>query len=203
MAMLDKGILANPESGRLILLRAEFSLRDWCISEALEDFGKAREKGADQARVEAGYACALHMSGAPVGECIAAYHVASALNPEDGGLRLNLVQLLFLMGDSDEARKKLDEATRMGLDESAQLEAQFYRLCHTVSDPAGIFPATKVLLTGGARLHWNIQPNIETVRMSEPQKAVLLEQVSKVMAGERDQTTLDEILTNWPRADSQ
>ncbi len=78
----------------------------------------------------------------------------------------------------------------------------FYRLCHTFSDPAEIFRATKALLTGGAQLRWNIQPNIETVRRREPQKAVLLEQVSKVMAGEQDQILLDEIFTHWPSADS-
>ena len=200
--LLDRGILANPESGRLLMRRAEFSLGDGSSLEALEGFQQAREKRANQARVEAGYAYALHMSGAPVGECIAAYHVATALNPENGALWLNLAQLLFLKDDGNEAGKKLDKAIRLGLDESAQLEALFYRLCHTLSDPAEIFRATKALLTRGARLRWNIQPNIETVRRRELQKSVLLEQVSKVMAGEQDQILLDEIFTHWPSADS-
>ena len=200
--LLDKGILVNPESGRLHLLRAELSLRDGSSLEALEGFRQAREKRADQARVEAGYAFALHMSGAPVGECIAAYQTAIALNPAEAALRLNIAQLLFLKDDSNEARKNLDEAIRLGLDESAQLEALFYNLCHTLSDAAEIFRATKALLTGGARLCWNIQPNIEAARRREPQKAVLLEQVAKVMAGEKDQTLLNEIVTHWPSADS-
>ena len=72
--LLDKGILAHPESGRLLMRRAEFSLDGGSSLKALEGFRQAREKRADQARVEAGYACALQMSGAPVGECIAAYH---------------------------------------------------------------------------------------------------------------------------------
>ena len=140
------------------------------------------------------------MSDAPVGECIAAYHTAIALNPENGALRLNLAQLLFLKDNSNEASKSLDEAIRLGLDESAQLEALFYRLCHTLLDLAEIFPAMKALLAEGARLNWNVQPNIETVRRREPQKAGLLEQVSRVMAGEQSQTLLDEIITHWPSA---
>lgn len=124
--VLDRGITTHPESGRLLLLRADLSLRDGNASEALEGFRRAREKGADQAAVEAGSAFALQLSGAPVGECIAAYRVAIGLNPEDGALRLNLAQLMFIKGDDKEANKLLLEAMRSGLDESAQLEAQFY-----------------------------------------------------------------------------
>lgn len=197
--VLDRGIEAHPESGRLLLLRAELSLLNRTASEALDDFRQAREKGADQARVEAGYGFALQLSGAPVGECIAAYHVAITLTPEEGALRLNLAQLMFTKGDDRGAKRQLRKAMRLGLDESAQLEAQFYLLSHTLFDPATIFQTTKLLLARGARLQWNVRPNIETVSRRDPEKAVLLELVSEVMAGERDYVFLDQILARWPQ----
>jgi Flp pilus assembly protein TadD len=197
--VLDHGIAAHPESGRLPLLRAKLSLINGNALEALEDFRRAREQGADQPRVEVGYAFALQMSGASDGECIAAYHVAITLTPENGALRLNLAQLMFIKVDGPEANKQLQEAMSSGLDESAQLEAQFYLLAHTSSDPAVIFQTTKLLLTRGARLRWNVQPNIETVRRRDPKKAVRLELISKVMAGERDPVFLDQVLARWPR----
>ncbi len=196
--LLERGITANPESGRLLLLRADLSLLNGDALEAVEGFRRAREKRADQAGVEAGYSVALQVSGAPIGECIAAYRVAIALNPENGPLRLNLAQVLFIKGDDKEANKRLHEAMRLSLDESAQLEAQFYLLSHTSSDPAGIFRTTKSLLARGARLRWTVRPNIETVRRHDAQKAALLELVSEVMKGERDQIFLDQILVRWP-----
>ena len=86
----------------------------------------------------------------------------------------------------------------MGLDDSAQLEAQFYRLFHTSSDPAEIFQVMKSLLTQGDRLRWNVLPNIETVSRSDPQKAELLGIVSKVIVGEQHQALLDRVLVQWP-----
>jgi tetratricopeptide (TPR) repeat protein len=197
--VLDRGIMKSPESGRLHLLRAELSLLDGTASEALADFRGARKRGVDQARVEAGYACALQVSGAPIGECIAAYHVAITLTPENGALRLNLAQVMFLKGEDAEANRQLQKAMTLGLDESAQLEAQFYLLSHTSSDPAGILRTTKLLLARGARLRWNVSANIETVRRCDPQKAALLELVSEVMAGERNQVFLDQVLARWPQ----
>ncbi len=196
--VLDRGITTNPESGRLLLLRADLSLHDGNASEALEGFRRAREKGADPAAVEAGCAFALQLGGAPIGECIAAYRAAIALNADDGALRLNLAQLLFVRGDDREANRLLLQAMRLGLDESAQLEAQFYLLCHTSSELAEIVRVTKRLLTQGARLRWNVSPNIETVSRRDPQKAVLLELVSEVMAGDQDQMLLDRVLARWP-----
>jgi Tfp pilus assembly protein PilF len=197
--LLNLGITAHPENRLLLLLRAELSLLDGAALDALEDFRRAREKGANQAEVENGYAVALQMSGASVGECIAAYRVAITLNPENGALRLNLAQLMFIRGDHTEANRLLHDAMRLGLDASAQLEAQFYILAHNPSDPAVIFQMTKTLLTGGGRLRWDVGPNIEKVRQSDPQKAALLEIVSEVMKGERDQLFLDQALARWPR----
>jgi len=196
--VLDQGLSTHPESGRLLLLRAELSLLSGSALEAVEGFRRAREKGADQAMVEAGYSCALQLSGAPIGDCIAAYHAAIAFNPENGAVRLNLAQLMFIKGYDTEAKEKLQEAMRLRLDESAQLEAQFYLLAHTSSDPAVIFRTTKSLLTRGARLRWNVRANIETVSRRDPQKAALLELISKVMTGERDQAFLGHVLARWP-----
>ena len=91
--VLDTGIAHNPDSGRLLLNRADLSLKSGCVSEALELLRRAREKPGDQAAIEAHYAFALHLNGGPVGECIAAYLTAVALSPENGNLRLNLAQL--------------------------------------------------------------------------------------------------------------
>jgi Flp pilus assembly protein TadD len=194
---LDRGITTNPESGRLLLLRAELSLHDGNALEALEDFRRAREKGADPAAVEAGYAFALQVSGSPIGECIAAYRAAIGLNPEDGALMINLAQLMFIEGEDREANRLLLRAMRSGLDESAQLEAQFYLLSHTSSEPAEIVRVTKRLLNRGARLRWNVRPNIKAVSQRDPQKAVLLELVSQIMAGDQDQELLDQVIARW------
>ena len=75
--------------------------------QGLESFRGARDKGADQAQVECGFAGALHISGAPFGDCIGAYRVAIALNPQMACLRLNLAQLLFLKSDDLEAKRQL------------------------------------------------------------------------------------------------
>lgn len=196
--LLDEGISANPQSGRLHLLQAELHLRDGSISEALERFREARERGANQNQVEIGYAYALQLSNAPIGKCIDAYHVAISLNPDNAVLRLNLAQLLFLKDDRKGGEKNLVKAQQIGLDKPAQLEALFYRLCHTPSDSAPIFDEMEALLQAGARSSWNFQPNIEAVRAHEPQKSSLLGQVSKVIKGELDTSHLDHIKMNWP-----
>lgn len=201
--VLDRGIAKNPESGRLLLLRAELSLRDGNALDALEGFRLAREKGAHQATVqagiEAGYSFALQVSGAPIGECIAAYRVAIALNPENSALRLNLAQLMFVQGENTEAKRHLQQAMKLGLDESAQLEAQFYLLSHTSSDPAEVLRTINTLLERGVRLRWNVSPNIETVSRRDPNKAVLLELVSKVMAEGWNQKVIDQVVARWPK----
>lgn len=93
--ILDKAVQTNPQSGRLHMLLGGAEMLDRRPEQALAAYRRARELGADQAAVEAGYACALHVSGAPLTECIAAYRTAIALNATNGGLRLNMAQLLF------------------------------------------------------------------------------------------------------------
>ena len=104
---LSAGIKGNPYSGRLLLSQGELSLLEGNTPQALESFGRARDKGADQAAVEGGFAFALHSGGAPtrIGECVAAYFAAIALNPQNATLRLNLAQLLFIKSEDREARK--------------------------------------------------------------------------------------------------
>lgn len=198
LTILNAGIKANPDSGRLLLLQGELHLLEGNALEALVSFRRAREKGADQAQVEGRFACALHLSGAPVGDCIGAYRVAIALNPQNADLKLNLAQLLFLKGDDSQANTQLQEAMRMGLGESAQLEAQFYQLAHTFAEPASILKATDEYLSRGARLRWDVRANIEKVRVRHAERAKLLETVYKVMAGEQDRATLVQILAHWP-----
>lgn len=193
--ILDCAIEKNPESGRLLVLRAQIKLEDGAASEALEDFQKARGKNVEQSDVEVGHAIGLHISGAPIGDCIAAYRVAITLAPTLGELRLNLAQLLFLKGENVDAHKQLHEAMTLGLSESAQLEVQFYLLSHTSSDRAAIIQAIRTLLTRGARLRWNIKPNIEFVNSFDSKKASFLKLVSEIMAGERDEKLLESALS--------
>ncbi len=195
--VLDRGITKNPRSPRLLLLRAQLSLIDENAPEALALLRRTRGKGAEQAEIEANYAVALQLSGAPISECIAAYRTALAMNPQEGYVKLNLAQLLFIKGEDAEAKRRLQEALSLGLEAAAQLEAQFYQICHTSSHPKCILRQTRSLLAQGARLRWNVRPNIETIRQHDPQKAVLLELVCDVMAGNRGHELLDEALARW------
>jgi hypothetical protein len=138
------------------------------------------------------------MSGAPIGDCIGAYRVAIGLNPQNANLRLNLAQLLFLKSDDLQANAQLQEAMRMGLDESAQLEAQFYQLAHTSAEPASILQATNDCLSRGALLLWDVRKNIEKVKGRHAEKASLLETVYGVMAGRQDRAALEQVIANWP-----
>jgi tetratricopeptide (TPR) repeat protein len=205
--LLDAGIIANPDSSRLVLLRAELKShsaigmsKDGRVaraSEALEDFRRAREKGAPEADVELGYAYALQMSGAPIGACIASYRAAIALNPRDGNLKLNLAQLLFVKCDNSEGNKLLQEALRIGLDDTAQLEAEFYLVAHTSADPQAVFQKTKSLLARGVRLGWDVQSNLDVIGQCDEEKATLLESVVAVMKGEQQPDILDHVLDRW------
>lgn len=192
-----QGIKKNRDSGRLYLLRGELSLLANNPAEALKDFIVAREKQADQASVEAGYAFALHMSGASFDECIGAYRTAIILNPQNGELRLNLAQLLYLKNNNNDAGKLLQEALSLGITEEAELEAQFYLLCHTEGKSESIFQRIRYLLDEGARLRWDIQPNVEMVAGQNKVKGALLTFVSNVISGNQDQKVLDQVLTSW------
>ena len=202
-AILRAGIGDNPNSGRLHLLLGELSLLHGEAPAALEALRRAREKGADQAKVECAFACGLHMAGGDLGECLGAYRVAVSLNPQNAALKLNLSQLLFLRGDDGEASGYLQEALRGGLDDGAMLEAAFYQLAHTAAEPVPLIRDVTERIARGVRLNWNVLPNIELVRREQPRKAALLEIVRKVMLGQQKPVVLDEVAANWPAVHRQ
>ena len=195
--IIDQALAAHPNSGRLRLLSADLHLRQGDASAALNAFQQAREMGANQVDVEAGYSFALQLCGAPVDECIGSYRVAISLNDKNASLRLNLAQLMFIKGYYAEAKQQLYEAMRLGLDETAQLEAQFYLLCHTSTDSSEVFGTIKSLLMRGARLTWDVRPNIESIAVSNRPKATLLHLVSEVMKGKEPLIRLDETVARW------
>jgi Tfp pilus assembly protein PilF len=195
--VLDQATAKHPDSGRLRLMRANLHLMDRAALQALEQYREARQRGAEQSAVETGYAIALQLSGAPIEECIGAYRVATSVNPQNAALKLNLAQLMFVKGYQAEANAQLREAMKLGLDESAQLEAQFYLLSHTACTAADVFQQMKSLLAGGARLNWDVHPNIEKVSRTNPERAALLEVVVEVIKGERNPIILDQVLERW------
>lgn len=194
--VFEQGIAANPNSGRLLLGHAEQMILDGRASVALSGAEKAREKGADQAAVECCYACALHLSGAPIGQCIAAYRTAVALCPAIGALKLNLAQLLYLKGEDDEASALIREAFKVGVDSSAQLEAQLYFLCHTSADPRRVAEATKTLLKEGGRFKWDASSNIAYLRKRDPARAELAESFLEIMRGNTSPDQLDSLVAH-------
>jgi Flp pilus assembly protein TadD len=196
-AVLRGGIKAHPNSGRLLLLQGQLLLQDGNGQEALLSFAAAREKDANLADVESGYAVALHVSGGPSAACIPAYRVAIALNPENAGLRLNLAQVLFLHGNKADATRNLQAAMQLGLDDSEQLEAEFYRLAHLDADVLEVLSMVRSLLSRGARLRWNVSPTIEVACRAEAQQAAVLFRICEVMAGTQSSHLLDELFAQW------
>jgi tetratricopeptide (TPR) repeat protein len=195
--LIDPALERQPESGRLHLVRGQLLTMNGKPQEALKAFLCAREKRADQAAVEVGYAFALHLSNAPIGDCIGAYRVAIGLAPQVAELRLNLCQLLFLKRQDDEAARQLQEALTLGLSESAELEAQFYMLAHTRADAAAVISRIRWLMGRGGRLAWSVAPNIERARERSPQNAALLGILVLAMEGKRDPSTLELIPSAW------
>jgi Flp pilus assembly protein TadD len=166
--VVQEGLSKNPRSARLVLLLAQIDLHLNRIAEALEGFQRAREAGAEQAAVEAGFAFAKHVGGSSNLDCISAYRTAIALDPQNAALLLNLAQLLFIEDQDEEANRLLRQALRQGLDQDAELEAQFYILAHTRYDHKGSLSRIGTLITDGARLRWQVDPNIEHVQRQDP-----------------------------------
>ncbi len=168
VALLNSAITKHPENGRLCLLLADIHLHHGQPAAALEAYRQARGIHNDQAAVERGYAFALQMSGGAIGDCLAAYRLAITLNPHDANLRLNFAQVLFIAGDNNEAIKQLGKALRLGLEPTAEIEAQFYRVCHVESQQEDALARLQALVDGGARLNWNVNVNISLVRVHDP-----------------------------------
>jgi Tfp pilus assembly protein PilF len=171
--LLNKGLAAHPDSNRLQLLSADMYVHDGAARDALHAYERARELRGDQTHVEAGYAVALHMSGAPPSECIPAYHVAISLNPKNAALRLNLSQLLFINGDTNGAEKELERAFSLGLEKSAQIEGELYRLAHTPSDPSEVIGRLRSILNDNGKLKWNVERNIEILKKAKAKEVLV------------------------------
>ena len=88
--------------------------------------------------------------------------------------------------------EQLNEAARLELDPGARLEEWFYRLAHATSDATGLQRQIESLSARGARLNWNVEPNIARVRQDSPEKAEALDVIAKVMSGKRSVSTLGE-----------
>jgi tetratricopeptide (TPR) repeat protein len=179
--IVESALARHANSGRLHLLLGEVELGEGRTVLALEAFRRARELRADQKAVEADYAVALHMSGAPLNTCIAAYRTAIALNPTNGTLQLNMAQLLFAAGLDDQASDMLRQAWRFELDPSSQLEAHFYSIAHTIVDSGTTASAIQRLLDAGARLNWNVDMTLERVRLHDSTRADLLSELREML----------------------
>jgi tetratricopeptide (TPR) repeat protein len=194
--LLERSATANPRSGRTLLSLANTYLRGGDASRALGLLRQVRDVGANQAAVEASYATALHINGAPIGECIAAYRTGLALNPDHAGLSLNLAQLLFVRGEKKEPNDLLSRALSSGLSDSDNLEAQFYRLAHTDADSTDIIASMRASLAKGGRLKWDMVKNVEVVRAESARRGDLLQMVWNVLRGD-EPDALDNVRNEW------
>jgi tetratricopeptide (TPR) repeat protein len=195
----DCGIRDFPHSSRLVAWRAHLLLLQRRAAEALSEFQRARELGATASETEPGYAIALQLSGASRSECLAAYQGARKIAPANTAVLLNLAQLLFAEGDATQASRYLRDALNLQLDFSAEMEAQFYLLAHTTVESGGVFRRLKELLAHGARMDWDVSPNIEAVSRSCPQKAACLAEISLILRGLQGQESLTTLEARMKR----
>ncbi len=191
MEVLDRSLAFRPASNRLLLCRAQLSILLRNGEDALKRFQAAREAGSDPAQTETGWAISMHLAHRPVGETIAAYRGAIALNPGNGDLKLNLAQLLFVKNQDSDAQALLVDAFRAGLDDASKLEAQFYLLCHSGEDLRPVINEIRRLLGSGAILNWDVQANIDKVRAQDGSRAEALEKVARAMKGLQPRETLE------------
>lgn len=181
LEVVDRALGRNPESGRLHSQRG-LLLLPVSPPEALVEFEKARGRDPNQADVEAGYAYALHLTGADMSSAIGAYQTAIALAPDNGALRLNLSQLLFILGQAPDAQRELDRALSTGLTPDAEMEAMFYLLAHSDREPRVTLDRINELHSAGARLRWNVESNIAVHAGNEIFMSQLRD-LAKAMAG--------------------
>jgi Tfp pilus assembly protein PilF len=198
---LDKAIDRNPQSVRLLILRGELHCQSKHFALALTDYGRARELVRDNrtaSQIATGYAIALHLSSAPVDDCIIAYRAALGLSPNSSDVRLNLAQLLFIQGELGEANYQLRESMRLGLSNDARLEALFYLLLSPdLKDPIEVLSQMSTVLKSGGRFNWNVQPNIDAISCRSPWKVPLLHLVLSYLRGERDDSVFAMIRRDW------
>jgi Tfp pilus assembly protein PilF len=191
--IVESGIRLTPTSGRLRILLGEIELLEGRPGPALAAFRDVRTLRAEQALVEAGYAVALHMSGAPIEDCIASYRTAIALNPTIGGLHLNMAQLMYAVGLNEQGKTMLRRAWQLKLDAQSQLEAHFYEIAHGSADAAPAVSSMRRLLETGARMNWNMAMTLERVRTLDPTRAKLLSHLRDVLVGNAPISNLGEL----------
>jgi Tfp pilus assembly protein PilF len=194
--IVESGVRLTPNSGRLRILLGEIELLEDRPGPALVAFRDARRLGAEQAPVEAAYAVALHVSGAPIEDCIASYRTAIALNPTNGALHLNMAQLMFAVGLSEQGETMLRRAWQLGLDAQSQLEAHFYTIAHAIADATTVISSMRRLLETGARMKWNMAMTLERVRTLDPTRAKLLSQLRDVLGGDAPVSNLGKLDLN-------
>ena len=194
---LVRSLVANPTSARTYLSLSNLDLVAGDAEGALAMLRQARENGGDQKSVQGNYAIARHVKGAPIGECIAAYHTALSLDPKDPALNLNLAQLLFLSGDYAEAQRRLRLSINGGLDHSANLEAQFYRLAHSNDDVSDAVRSIRASLASGGRLKWNLNANIEKAGMRDEALRRLLKSAQSIIS-KQEADSFDVLIRHWP-----
>jgi Flp pilus assembly protein TadD len=181
LEVAEAGSAKNQQSGRLHVLTGNLLLMTGDAGGALAKVEEARANQANQAEVETLNAYATHLSGALIGDCIAAYEVALSVNPDEPNLHLNLSQLLFVHGDGERARRELPVPD--ALDDEGKLERLFYELAHTTADARSVASTMRLLLARGARTTWDFGPNIDKVGSKNVDRARLLRSVADALAG--------------------
>jgi tetratricopeptide (TPR) repeat protein len=192
--IVDDAVPRNPNSSRLVQLRAELTLMQKDYPLALTWLRRARECGCPQAWVELHYSVALQLSGAPIPECIAAYRTAVALNPDNGGAILNLSQVLLAIG-AEEGQMLLARALQMELTDNARIEAHFYRFAHGAAPPEEVVAQLQELVSKGERMDWDVAPNIARVAKQSPRFGAVLKELAAALSSPEAPSLLEQ----WSR----
>ena len=172
--VVQAGVKMHSTSQRLAIRLGEQNSRPGEYVRAVEAFREAQAiEGPDRARLETLLAIALHLAGHPAGECIAQYRAAMELNPKDVALPLNGAPVVCSRRHRA-ATALLNKARSMSLSPDEQMEASFYRLAHVKSGQSALAREIEALLAQGARLNWDVRPNIAAVAAHNPQKAAAL-----------------------------
>jgi Tfp pilus assembly protein PilF len=172
--LLEMALEKHPQNLPLTMLMADLDGHEHHFAKAAQRYREAIALGGDQKALMAAIACALHASGADPLLCIGEYRTAIALQPENAALHINLAQLLFLVGQSQEALEKLQRGLGLSPAADSELEAQFYLFAYAKEPEAVIESRVDTLRVAGAKLNWNMDPTIEDIRRVNAEKAAKL-----------------------------
>jgi Flp pilus assembly protein TadD len=181
--VVREGLKENPSHTQLLRVGIDVALARRDPAAALDRAQMARREIAGDPYIERAYATALQLTGGAPADCIAAYRLALVVNRNDANVLLNLAQLLFAIGADSEARGRLQEAERAGLEPTAQLEASFYWYAHTGASELDVIRRMERLLLEGARTTWDFGPNIARIATERPGRESVLRDLSSAMAG--------------------